>query len=196
MREPPSMSWFEWWVANLLQGSVGALIGMLGLFAVFWFTVRHEWALERVRVAEENKRLERQRTADSVAEVVKASSLFAKLGGIDREAATDALSSALILMSVRERAAHPKASEWVVQEANLIWDLSNPSINTVTRAYEAGQIGSTLARWAADGFRGDFQFPPVKPKKVRVWEVLDDGDRVEVHYDEDMFGGDRSQSED
>ena len=60
MREPSSMSWFEWWVANLLQGSVGALIGLLGLFAVFWFTVRHERSLEAFSMAEHDKRLERE----------------------------------------------------------------------------------------------------------------------------------------
>lgn len=162
MREPPSMSWFEWWAANLLQGSVGALIGLLGLFAVFWFTVRHERALERVRVAEDDKRLERQHTAVSVAEVVKASHAFRLPVDLDRHARTEALASALILMTVREAATHPKASDWAQRESRRIIELAYPSVDIRAATWEAGLIAALLVGWAAEGFTDEFRFPPVR----------------------------------
>jgi hypothetical protein len=174
------MSWFEWWVANLLQGSVGALIGLLGLFAVFWFTVRHERSLERVRMAEHDKRLEREHTAVSAAEVVKASHAFqwppadldrhatteARASALifDRHAKTEALASALILMCVREAGTHPKASEWANRESRLIIELAHSSVDIRAGAWEAGGIGALMAGWAAAGFTEEFRFPPVRLK--------------------------------
>ena len=104
--------------------------------------------------------LEREHTAVSAAEVVKASHAFqwppadldrhatteARASALifDRHAKTEALASALILMCVREAGTHPKASEWANRESRLIIELAH---NRLISALVHGRPGES----AADG---------------------------------------------
>ncbi|MFE4077975.1 hypothetical protein [Paenarthrobacter sp. YIM B13468] len=132
-----------WWV-YLLQGSVGAVIALVGVLVAFVLTRRHDLDRDKkAREAEEAKE-RKERTAKSIGDVLQAA-----LDLRDQDSPRE-LNHALIRFSVRE-AEYSDASEWASDKANEIWHLEDEG-NFEAVAWEAGYLTSMLRGWAADGY--------------------------------------------
>ncbi|GEL99880.1 hypothetical protein [Cellulomonas terrae] len=60
----------QWW-ANLLQGSVAAVLSLVGLFAVFWLTLRVERNRDATRRADEAKQRREERVTISALTLIR-----------------------------------------------------------------------------------------------------------------------------
>jgi hypothetical protein len=138
-----NMQNLPWWV-YLLQGSAGAFIALIGVFAAFLLTRRHD--LDRDRKAREvdDQRERHERTSKSVSDVLEAA-----LDVRDQDNTRD-LCHALIRFSVRE-AEYRDAADWASNVASQLWEDERQN-NYKSIAWEAGNMTSLLRGWSAVRF--------------------------------------------
>lgn len=104
----------EQWIANLLQGSVGAALSLLGLFGVFLLTRKHEKDLQIQAFERENEKAREQRTVDSVASLLQACHSVQ----VTKEAkSVNPMLTELVLFSIREVVDHPETAAWAEAQA-------------------------------------------------------------------------------
>lgn len=139
------------WSALLLQGAGAALIGFLGLFAIYKLTQRTDRKRERIK-----------RSAESVALVVEATHAYA-FAGIDESEwhrrtveATIEFTRALTLFAAREIADNEEAARWGLEQAKRAAELAfagelHEADDEKNPALFAGRVGATLMRWLKDG---------------------------------------------
>lgn len=149
----------EWW-ANVLQGSVGAVVGLMGVFGVFWLTRRHEVDRDkRVRDLDNAKAAE-ERTLSGTASVMEASHA-ARIPGRTDEAA-ERLARELVLFCVREIRDHPNAAEWARQQSTEVLLCAGPNVDPRALPWQAGMISGVLTDWVARGCPESFPRPVEK----------------------------------
>ncbi|HEY8721487.1 hypothetical protein [Pengzhenrongella sp.] len=96
-----------WW-AVLLDGSVGSIFGLVGLFLVFWLTLRHDRRREDSRRAEDALRVREERTGVAAHAVIQHFSR--SVVGMSTEqlsAWSDEAGSRLSLLQVLTKRDHP-----------------------------------------------------------------------------------------
>lgn len=160
------MSSEEWW-ANLLQGSVGATIGLIGLFGVFWLTRRHELARDAATRKAVADRAATERTASGVIQIVEAANQLRLRHSSDNENRTDALCHALTVFAVREAADHPDAAKWAQKQSSEVLRLDEPTSDVRAAPWQAGMISARLGEWSRLRFPADF-FPATVDKVTEI----------------------------
>lgn len=138
----------ELWWANILQGSLGAVIGLIGLFGVFWLTRQHEL-----------KRTARDRTEAGVVHIVEASHEMRLGRNTNRDELIDALAHSLVVFSVKEAADHPKAARWAFQQSRELLSFKKPEADIRAAPWQAGMISGKFMEWSRLGFPADFFRP-------------------------------------
>lgn len=144
------MTALEWW-ANVLQGSVGATISLIGLFAVFWGTKKHELKRDRLtREAQASKAAE-ERTLSSVAAVMQSSLAVRATTPGDSEKGRQ-FSDELIMFCVREIHDHPNAAQWAHEQSEEVMKCIRPQQDPRALPWQAGMISAALTIWVREGF--------------------------------------------
>lgn len=152
----------EWW-ANLLQGSVGAVVGLMGVFGVFWLTRRHEVDRDK-RVRDLDKaRAAEERTLAGVASIMEASHATRTTGAVDETA--DRLARELVLFCVREIRDHPNAARWAKEQSSEVLQCAAPHLDFRALPWQAGMIATVLTDWVASGCPDSYPRPEAKPKE-------------------------------
>jgi hypothetical protein len=149
------------WAKTLFQGSGGSLVALIGLFVVFFLTRRHEREQDRIRDERAAQRAQQQRTAESVAAVVRRTHAFRGVGAvpipdlIDRDAISD-LAEALVLLAASEIVDHPRAADWAMDRARDLVQMGiDRNCDPRAPSWEAGHVAAVLMLWLRDGANDD-----------------------------------------
>lgn len=155
----------EWW-ANVLQGSVGATISLIGLFAVFWGTKRHELRRDRLAHEAQSNKAAEERTLSSVAAVMQSSLAVRAATPSDGEKGWQ-FSDELIMFCVREIRDHPNAAQWAHEQSEEIMKYIRPQQDPRALPWQAGMISAALTIWVREGFPEDMLKPNLSEDRDR-----------------------------
>lgn len=145
----------EQWAATLLDGSVGAILGLVGLFIVFWLTLR----ADRAHAAQ-------GRTEERLAALLRV------LTGIPPRGASTpvvdewitATRQELVTFALLELRLHQPVGEWAMHVGNTlrrIWELEKSlgryeGVEELNRTFEyAAWIAAALAMWARGAYNDE-----------------------------------------
>lgn len=169
------MSSSEWW-ANLLQGSLGSFLSLVGLFGVFWLTRRHEIRRDQLARTAEREREAAQRTALSVTRIVKAA-LDIRVR-LDDGTSLEQMSHELMLFSVSEIADHPTAARWASEQSSILLELRGDDVDIRAAPWQAASITGGLQAWMSKNCPDGLLVPTGKsrPKKNPPWLNLPEGE--------------------
>lgn len=143
------MSAGDWW-ANLLQGSVGSFLSLLGLFAVFYLTRWHEKKRDRQQWLEEHRIRSDDEIRDSISTVVDNAYALRVYDHNDEKHAR-ALAHSLMLLAVRAGKYHPNTALWAEQKSIDVLECLIPGTDPRAHIWEAAVITASLNRWLAQG---------------------------------------------
>lgn len=160
------MTEVNWW-ANLLQGSVGSAISLIGLFSVFYLTRRHEKRRDQeLQLLESHRRIDEQ-VRSEIASVIESSySLRVYDEGSDAHAR--ALAHSLMMLSVRAVERYPNAADWARTKSIDVLDALAPGNDPRALIWESAYITGRLSQWISKGLP-DSMFPkPEQEQKSRA----------------------------
>jgi len=153
----------------LLSGSAGSLLGVVGIFAVFWLTGRRDRALEADRRALEQVAVGVAARDATIARVVRAVSMQAKdvMWAPLARAQQLELFGAVLEVTRAVGAAHPAVANWVLQQHNNISEQRRrywrymylPYVRVARReawAFELGALAGQLVAWQQGHIEDDW----------------------------------------
>lgn len=159
------MTAMEWW-ANVLQGSVGAIIGLIGLFTVFWGTKKHELKRDRVAREAQEKKAAEERTLSSVAAVMQ-SSLTLRAKTLDDSEQGSRFADELMMFCVREIRDHPNVAQWAQEQSSEVVKCMEPHQDIRALPWQAGMISAALTKWVYAGFPEDMLKPKLPEERAK-----------------------------
>lgn len=140
----------EAWLGILFQGSVGAILSLLGLLSVFYLTQRHEKRRDQAREDRADKRRRKERTLKNAADVLEQGYGLRVFGMKDKSGQWElSVVQALTRFSVEESVDHPKIAIWAKQKAFEVLEMYEEKLS-VTLSHEVGKLTGFLARWVAE----------------------------------------------
>lgn len=168
----------------LLEGSVGSLLALVGLFVTFWLTVRFDRARERERREVEGAVARQERTAERTATVVRHLASMPHGEVPVREVAewVNAATRELVIFSSLERGHHPHVAGWALACATHL-DEDFKKMEAAVRAggdvsaesdtaYRlAGHVVGSLTMWQA-GERADDWFKDRRHTYLKTPKVM------------------------
>lgn len=168
------MTSVEWW-ASLLQGSLGAVVGLIGLFGVFWLTRQHELSRDTATRQEHENEVAKRRTEAGIVEIVEAAHVLRFGSENTKDDDLQNLCHALTLFGVRESADHPKAAKWATLQSSEVLGLRGSKVDVRAAPWQGAYITSILTKWAELRFPENF-FPRAdgsvaKSQKARTSEL-------------------------
>jgi hypothetical protein len=108
---------------SLIQGGLGAFIGLVGLFVVFWLTLRHDAASERKRAAEATRDRRHARVGEAISEISAATSRLvldlttAPLFGVT---AITSLTAAVMKFALEAGDEHSDVAAWALAQQQIL----------------------------------------------------------------------------
>jgi hypothetical protein len=164
------MTWDEHW-AVLLSGAVASTISLIGLFAVFWLTTRHDRRRDEQRRDAEERAITRATRAADVSRIHMSLAMQAKdmtLAPLYGNAQALELLAACMSFATSQGVQHPAVASWVVQQHSrahrarqAYWWVSWIPLIRNKRAGRWGEelaiLGSSLMQWQL-GTRSDQWF--------------------------------------
>ena len=154
------MTLHELWL-SVLQGSVGALVGLIGLFLVFWLTIRNERATTRRRESAAATDRARSRVGSAIAEITTATAVLVRdvtLAPVFRVTAITDLTAAIMRFALEVGRDHPQVAAWALSQQQLITQhqgtYRNRYLNPIGRerrllawSEPAGHLAGQLVLW-------------------------------------------------
>lgn len=114
----------EFW-DNLLQGSIGSVISILGLFVVFLLTRLHDRSLQKTEHERDEESQRIRETAEAVAHVVQvALPLRGLKPSLDEDAQCRELSGELTLLGIRLAHYYPEFQQWTYHESTQMLEIA------------------------------------------------------------------------
>ena len=134
----------------LVQGSVGALLSLVGLFMVFYLTRQHEIKRDQRRAEFEDHVRRDERTRRNVSAVIREAHAVRAYEQNSESRARD-LAQALMLFSVEEGGDYPHASQWAYQKSGDVLRCLRIGQDPRALVWECGHISSNLGTWMSEG---------------------------------------------
>lgn len=148
----------EWWTTllfNVLQGALGAFIGLIGLFGVYWVTRKHQLDKEA-----------KQETLDGVAQILRKTTAL-RHREPDYESSVRSLSDELLLFSLRESTRNPGTAAWSRYHS---FELLEALKDRTLTARMSGYIAGYLSSWVAHDFNGFSDEKSSEESAERSWK--------------------------
>jgi hypothetical protein len=150
----------EVWL-SVMQGSVGALVGLIGLFLVFRLTMRNERATTRQREAAAATDRARSRVGSAIADITTAAAELVRdvtLAPVFRVTAITDLTAAIMRFALEVGRDHPQVAAWALSQQQLITrhqgKYRNRYLNPIGRerrllawSEPAGHLAGQLVLW-------------------------------------------------
>lgn len=153
----------EHWMATIFEGSAAALISLLGLFAVFYLTRRHDDRRDARRADVERIQRRDERTRSNVSSVIDRAHRVRAYTQLHEAAARD-LAHSLTMFSVQEGGDYPEAAAWAYQKSGDVLDALGIGQDPRALIWECGYITSALSNWLSSGCPDTLHPRPEKPE--------------------------------
>jgi hypothetical protein len=154
------VTWDEHW-AVLLSGAVASIVSVVGLFAVFWLTTRHDRQMERLRREEEVRTEAQASRAADVSRIQLAIAMQPKdmtFAPVFGNAEALSLLAACMTFATNQGVSHPTVAAWVIQQHSRVhrarqrfWLVCWIPLVRRSRAAvwgtELGYLGGSLLQW-------------------------------------------------
>lgn len=108
------------WLAVLLNGSVGSVLGLAGLFLTFWLTLRADRKRDARRRDEEARRASADRTRNHTADLLTTlSSTFSPHDSLEGfRKWEEGVEAAMMRFALLEQGPHPEVSGWMLAQTH------------------------------------------------------------------------------